>query len=358
MEKAYDLWGKGISGSHHVWGKVELDQMGKINMIVFPHQKYKWVNKVGDLFGISNLDQQVRILFQLKSFDILYAPYSLANLRFLLFLRFLGLFRKPIVVTIHQPFANAYQNNRFMKSIYRWILRQYQAAIFLSKPLMHKIISNLKIKEESYITKFTTSQWGPDISYFEKYCLTRIPFEECEFFISAGHTDRDFDLLIEAFRGLPYKLKIFCKPTSIPKMDELPPNVEVNWEVTYSKDLIPYYQKSIAILIPLIYPAEKEGCQGMTSIQDVLTFGKPTIITKNPCLNVDVEEEGFGFMVDMHDVKGWKEKLEILATKPDVWEKMSLNSAHVFKNKVNSLIFASQLQEVLIDVYNKHVSQS
>ena len=39
MERAYSLWEKGISGSHHVWGKVELDQRGKVAMTVFPHEK-------------------------------------------------------------------------------------------------------------------------------------------------------------------------------------------------------------------------------------------------------------------------------------------------------------------------------
>jgi glycosyltransferase involved in cell wall biosynthesis len=218
---------------------------------------------------------------------------------------------------------------------------------------MDKLIANLDIKEEVYRNRFTSTQWGPDITYYEKYCLNRLPFEQCEFFISAGHTDRDFDLLIEAFRGLPYKLKIFCTPDSIPLSKEIPSNVELNWEITFSKDLIPFYQKSIAILIPLKYPAEKEGCQGMTSLQDVLTFGKPTIITKNPCLNIDVEKEGLGYMVNMHDVTGWKEKVEILATNPEVWENMSRSSAQVFKSKVNSVIFADHLGEVLTSVYNK-----
>jgi hypothetical protein len=102
MEKAYDLWRRGISGSHHVWGKVELDQNKKINMIIFPHEKYKWINKIGRFLGIKHLDQQVRMLFCLDSFDILYAPYSLSNLRFILILRALGLFKKILSLNFCQ----------------------------------------------------------------------------------------------------------------------------------------------------------------------------------------------------------------------------------------------------------------
>lgn len=358
MEKAYDLWDRGISGSHHVWGKVELDQSSDINMIIFPHERHRWINNIGKFFGIKHLDQQLRMLFCLDSFDILYAPYSLSNLKLILILKSLGIFKKPIVVTIHQPIIIAHQKRSIVKAVSKWILKQYDYSIFLSKPLMDKLIANLNIKEEIYKNRFTTTQWGPDFSYYEKYCLTRIPFNECEYFISAGHTDRDFELLIEAFKGLPYKLKIFCTPDSIPRFTEIPPNVELNWEITFSKDLIPFYQKSIAILIPLIYRAEKEGCQGMTSIQDVLTFGKPTIITNNPCLNIDVEEEGNGFKVDMHDVEGWRDKLEILATDCEIWENMSLSSTQLFKNKVNSVIFADHLSEVFTGVYNDCLLES
>jgi glycosyltransferase involved in cell wall biosynthesis len=351
MERAYSLWEKGLSGSHHVWGKVELDKSGKVDMTVFPHEKYKFFNKIGKFFGIGHLDQQIRILFNLRHFDILYSPYSKSNTKLLLFLKVLGLFRKPIVVTIHQPFWFGKNDSRLVRLYSRLYILNYSASIFLSEPLLEKSIRLLKIPEKAYKNKFSLSQWGPDMSYYERYCLKRKSFEECDIFISAGHTDRDFETLIEAFRGLDYKLKIFCTPTSIPNTVDIPPNVEVNWEVTLSYDLIPYYQQSIAILIPLKYPLYKEGCQGMTSLQDVVSFGKPLIMTRNPCLNLDVEKEGIGYCVDMYDVKGWKEKLKLLKENKDIWLEMSNNSQLTFKEKFNSKIFASHLEDVLLSVY-------
>lgn len=351
MERAYSLWEKGLSGSHHVWGKVELDQRGKVDMTVFPHEKHPFLNKLGKIFGIGHLDQQVRILFNLRKFDILYSPYSKSNTKLLLFLKALGLFRKPIVVTIHQPFWRGRNENKFFRSYSRFYILNYTASIFLSEPLLDKTIKLLKIPEKDYKNKFSLAQWGPDITYYERYCLKRKSFEECDFFISAGHTDRDFETLIEAFRGLDYKLKIFCTPNSIPKTVDIPPNVEVNWEVTLSFDLIPYYQRSIAILIPLKYPMSKEGCQGMTSLQDVVSFGKPLIMTRNPCLNLDVEKEGIGYCVDMYDINGWKEKLKILKENKEIWLEMSNNSQSTFKDKFNSDIFAAQLENVLLSVY-------
>src|SRR5690606_8087313 len=110
MENAYALWQKGVSGSQHVWGKVELDQEGEIEVIFLKHQKYGFLNKIGKIIKINHLDQQIRILGNLKKFDILYAPYSSANTRLLVMLKWIGLFKKPIVVTIHQPIFNSNNN--------------------------------------------------------------------------------------------------------------------------------------------------------------------------------------------------------------------------------------------------------
>jgi glycosyltransferase involved in cell wall biosynthesis len=190
------------------------------------------------------------------------------------------------------------------------------------------------------------------MDFFEKYCMQTVPFDDCSYFISAGHTARDFETLIEAFRGLDYKLKIFCTLNSIPNVKDLPDNVDLSWNATYY-DLVAWYKKSIAILIPLKYPKKQEGCQGMTSLQDVVTFGKPVIMTKNPTLNLDVEKEGFGFYVDMYDVEGWREKLTLLHNNEELWNKMSGKSSYVFKHKFNSRIFSDHLESVLEKVYHE-----
>nr|WP_291372810.1 glycosyltransferase [Cyclobacterium sp.] len=353
MENAYSLWEKGLSGSHHVWGKVELDKKGKVDMRIFPHEKYPLLNKIGEFFGIGHLDQQIRLLRNLKKFDILYSPYSSSNTKFLVLLKFLGLFKKPIVVTIHQPFWQGKNENPLYRFLSRLYILSYDACIFLSEPLMKKTVSLLNISEKDANNKFSLTQWGPDITYLDKFNPSHLPFESCDYFISAGHTDRDFETLIEAFRGLEYKLWIFCTPESIPKTTDIPPNVRVNSVVTRSYDLIPYYQKSIAILIPLKYPEHKEGCQGMTSLQDVVSFSKPAIMTRNPCLNLDIEKEGIGKYVDMYDVQGWKKQLTFFASNKASWEKMSENSRLLFETKFNSEIFASHLEKVLLATFQE-----
>ncbi len=131
---------------------------------------------------------------------------------------------------------------------------------------------------------------------------------------------------------------------------DLPDNVYLNWEITKSVDLVEEYKNSIAILIPLKYPKYKEGCQGMTSLQDVVVNRKPTIMTKNFALNLDVEEEGFGISVPMYDIHAWKDALTYVHDNREVWEKMCKTSDTVFRQKYNSKIFGDHLEKVLLEV--------
>lgn len=347
MENAYTLWQKGTSGSHHVWGKVELDKRGKVEMVLFQHEKYKYLNKLGKLIGIKHLDQQIRILGSLDEFDVLYAPYSLSNTKFLLILKFLGIFKKPIVVAIHQPFLFARSPQRWKRQFSKKILLLFDFCIFLSKPLMEDIVDALEIPKEIVDKKFSTANWGPDLYFYNKFKID-IPLEDCSYVISAGHTARDYDTVIEAFRHINFKLKIFCTKDSVPNSMNLPPNVEINTDFIPYIELLEHYVHARLILIPLMYPKEKEGCQGMTGIQDVIAFNKPAVMTRNPYLNLDIESEGFGVYVEKGDVSGWVSAINSLLFDFAKLKEMQKSAYHVFQTKMNSEIFASSLEEVLL----------
>lgn len=347
MEKAYALWENGTSGSHHLWGKVELDRRGNVEIILFKHEKYKFLNKFGNFIGITHLDQQVRILGYLKHFDVLYAPYSLSNTKLLVFLKLIGLFRKRIVVTIHQPFLFSRSSNKWKRLFTKLILLQYNASIFLSKPLMEDTVNSLQISNEKVAEKFSTANWGPDLEFYKNFNIN-IPFEDCSYIISAGHTDRDYDTIIEAFRHIEFKLKIFCTKNSVPSLKNLPPNVEISTDFIPYIELLEHYVHAKMVLIPLIYPKEKEGCQGMTGIQDVIAFNKPVVMTRNPFLNLNIEDEGFGVYVEKRDVMGWVHVIKALLNDSARLHAMQKSSQDVFLNKMNAEIFASSLENVLM----------
>lgn len=353
MVNAYDLWKKGLSGSHHVWGKVELEKNDNIKVILFEQVKYKFLNSIGKLFRIKNLDQQIRVLFYTQSFDILYAPYSTANTRFLLLLKAIGLFKKPIVAAVHQPFLGTNSNNKWERKLAKFLLLQFDKTIFLSENLLLETVNRLEIPDQVADEKFTTAQWGPDTQFYNKLDLN-IHLEACEYAISAGHTDRDYETLINAFKDIDFKLKIFCTPRSTPKNVKIPPNVEIHTTFIPYIELLQHYLKARMILIPMKYPRSKEGCQGMTSIQDAVALGKPTIITRNPSLNLDVEMEGFGKTVRMESVSDWVSTVNSLIHDLDALREMQIKSKFVLDNKFNAEGYAGKLEEVLFSVYMKN----
>ena len=116
------------------------------------------------------------------------------------------------------------------------------------------------------------------------------------------------------------------------------------------EELLKFYKESIAILIPLKYPDSQEGCQGMTSLQDVVALGKPTVITKNPMINIDAAKEGFGITVGKGDVNGWVEAVELLAKDKRMFRKMSDQANRVYLQKFNSELFAEKLEKAVLKI--------
>lgn len=348
MENAYALWEQGKSGSHHVWGKVELEARGNVEVEIFQHEKYPFLNRIGNFFKIQHLDQQLRILTYGKHFDILYAPYSWSNTRLLTVLKWVGLYRKPILVTIHQPFMKMNSSNSFFRWLSKKFLFQYDGIIFLSEKLKEHTIEALNIKDKHDLAKIDTAQWGPDTKYYDKVVSNKE--DSLTYFISAGHTARDYVTLIEAFKKMEHQLRIFCTPNSKPPVKELPANVTINASFIPYEELLKYYKESIAILIPLKYPDSKEGCQGMTSLQDVVALGKPTVITENPMINIDAAKEGFGITVGKGDVNGWVDAIELLAKDKNRFRQMSEQARRVYLQKFNSELFAEKLERAVFKI--------
>jgi len=348
MENAYQLWEKGKSGSQHVWGKIELEERGNVEVKIFKHEKYSLLNRIGNLLQIKHLEQQLRILTYGKYYDILYAPYSLTNTRLLILLKLVGLYRKPILVTIHQPFMRMNSTNWFYKWFSKKFLLQYDGIIFLSEKLKDITIKALKITDPYVLAKIDTAQWGPDTKFYDKVKTK----EEVtlSYFISAGHTARDYVTLIEAFKKMDHQLRIFCTPSSRPLVKDLPANVTINSTVISYAELLKFYKESIAILIPLKYPDREEGCQGMTSLQDVVALGKPTVITHNPILNLDVEEEGFGLTVGKGDINGWIEAVELIANDKGRFLQMSKQASRVYHEKFNAELYADKLEKAVFKI--------
>ncbi|RZS96983.1 glycosyltransferase [Cecembia calidifontis] len=317
MDSYYNDWEKGITPGQQLWGKTEIDKMDGIEMIVMSHEENKFLKKLGNLFLIQHLDLQLRALKYSKEIDAYYSPFGTAATKLLLILRVLGFLKTPIVVMVHYPLLGMDSSNKFKLWLGKKLLKGYDRVVFLSRKLKQDALNAFKIGEEECKNWLLTIDWGSETSYYKKFINEE---EEENYAVSNGQTDRDFDTLIEAFRGLDLRLKIFAKADYKPKTNEIPSNVEIFTHWINNNDLCRIYNKAKIVLV--CFKMTKSSTLGLTSLFDSMSMGKAVIITENPYIDIDVEKEGVGFIVKEGDVETWKDKINILLKDPNLRKEM------------------------------------
>lgn len=350
MDVAHAEWERGECPSQHLWGTVELEKNGTIELVILKHQKYKSLDKIGSFFKISHLDQQVRVLLMIRKIDIIYAPYATSNTKLFLLFKLLRIISTPIVIAVHQPMFGFDSGNRLKKLIARKLIPVYDALIFLSNELKKEYIQQLSIPEAIAEKNFFDAEWGADSAFYKKYIVEGQALKE-NFAICAGRTDRDFEVIIEAFREIPFRLKIYCDNESVPQGKDLPKNIEVYPEGISYVDLLREYNEARIILIPL--KKHRGGTQGLTSLIDVYAMGKPVIMTYNKSINIDIEAEGIGYWAEQNNILDWRGKINKIFNDENVFKSMCSNSQRIFREKCNTGIFAGILGEVFTTVYNR-----
>lgn len=128
--------------------------------------------------------------------------------------------------------------------------------------------------------------WGADEEFYN-----RVAKSDNGFFVSTGKEQRDFDILIEAFKrtGAPLKI-ITCKSHAGNNFEKLPeickeiPNIEVVITEN-SGDVYPQMINAMANAKALVCPLLQNKlnyCVGLSTIVDAEGLRKPLIITRNP----------------------------------------------------------------------------
>jgi glycosyltransferase involved in cell wall biosynthesis len=351
MDNAYKLWQQGLYPGHHLWGILELQKKEGFECIILPHQKYKFLNKLGKYLNIQFLDQQIRALWLLRKCDAIYAPYAAENTKLIVILKLLGLVKKQVVIVVHQPLFGFNSKNKIKNYIVKKLSLQYDSIIFLSERLRSDLIDTLNVSKEISDRKFKHLNWGPEEIFYKNYSIPKNP-EETKFVISAGHTSRDYDTLIDAFRVINFPLKIYCTPASIPKTKVIPSNVEIianDKHISYF-DLLKEYNNARILLIPVTV---NPGTQGLTSLLDVLAMGKPVIMTENSNIDLDIDEEGIGKTVRQGNVDDWVNTLNLLLNDFNLLKQMGQKSLELMHEKFNMALYTDGLAKIFLDNYTR-----
>ncbi|MCI6840478.1 MAG: hypothetical protein MR900_11450 [Prevotella sp.] len=260
----YRYYREGINPSHWLYGAVEMEKDG--NEVVWEDESRALLNDIRlvwkhlpDLVFIPNLNLRSHLL--------------------LLLITAFGLSRTPIYAFLHhEPKVKC----GWKSVLYRLLLSAPRHLFFLSTKTMEETVKAGLVAKD----KCSVPGWGPDIGFYGK-----VPKSSGKWFVSTGKENRDFDMLIEAFRRTGAPLMIMTARSHAgndysdlqEKCRDIP-NIRVVITEN-SGNVYPQMLEAMANARALVCPLRKDKlnyCVGLSTIADAIGLHKPLIITRNP----------------------------------------------------------------------------
>lgn len=253
-----------------------------------------------------------RVLRLGKNIDAVFATHY-QGIELLVFLRAVRLFRKPIVLWMHQPIRRS--NSPIRRLITRLFYRGADEMLFFSQ----KIIDDSSKADMTSPRKFHLGYWGADLDF---YCRLAATKPQRKGFISSGKEMRDMPTLFNAFAQTDYKLDAY-----------LPSNGGgVNY-IRQLKDTKATGNIDIHLDSLLTYPqiaseVNKHACVcvccqdtnytvGLTTVVEAMALGIPILSSRNPQFPFDIDKEGIGITIPYYDVDGWVRAINYIGSHPD-----------------------------------------
>ncbi len=282
---------------------------------------------------MGDAQKQWHAIIHYREYDLLYAPCQ-TQVQLLGYLRSFGLFRKPIVVLAHHPILKG-KMEFFRKAQLKW---QTQGVDFM--PSLSAVVSS----EINRLSEGSSEvmPWGPDLEFY------KTSSEGGSGCITAGRTNRDILTFGTAATAAKCEAKIICLQDQLsPEFAHFGKNVSTlafprtNW-MPY-RELIAHIAASSVVAIPLL---EQPWLAGLSSLADALGAGKPIIMTRNRCIDLDIEKEKIGIWVDPGDVKGWTAALEWFDSHPEEARSMGARAREIAKERCNSRLFGQRMMKI------------
>lgn len=343
MRHAYDLWARGVSQSHHLWGGAELAAAGFTVVYDDTAGSKARFERIWRLFGLTrNVRLQILQWFKHGRVDLVYAPtYSMA--RCFGILKVLGLFRPRIVAIAHFPLKS--------NIVDRIALRGISRLLYLSRLAQRSIEENFPATR----VKGAYIGWAPDLDFYDRFVMGRkdapdhqVP-ENGILLVSAGKDHRDYETLVGGAAKAKgnFRLEIIG-----PHLERFIPDERVrvisspnSGNPLSFEELMARYMEAEAILIPL-HHMERVG--GLTSLLDALALSKPVLCTRNPGIDIDIESIGCGCWLDPGDVDGWARAIDDIVANPDYAREMGVKGRRFAEQYLSLRRFGSILEEAVV----------
>ena len=156
------------------------------------------------------------------------------------------------------------------------------------------------------------------VNDFSKEVDCRIP-PQCDFVLSLGRSNRDWDYLIDAFKTMPYNLKIICDELH---KDSVPNNIEILNNV-WGHESYEYIYNCKCMVIPI---DDGRIASGDTVLLQAMSFSKPIIITRPSCLADDYVKDGYNGIVVNKTCEELAEAIERLFNDNSLYCELATNA--------------------------------
>lgn len=336
IQYIYGEWEKGKFPGHFLYGATHLKDYG-IDMIMHRHK---------DIGGrlLSALYVLIEILKHYRSIDAVYATHY-KYLELVIFLRALGLFRKPIVIWHHQPIITP--KKRWREWLGRLFYRGIDDMFFFSQKLYDDSLKSKKARPE----RMHVGHWGADLDFYDSIMRDN-PVAEHKGFISTGRERRDMKTLVEAFNKTGAPLDIYLNKSNCgidyEKMFRemhVDSNVRVHFMSGYQQaNLTTKVYNSACVVICCL---ETKYTVGLTTVVEALALGLPIICSRNPQIPVDFDKEGCGISVAYYDEEGWEKAIRFIQEHPDEARRMGEKSRKLAEDVFNDRHCAEDVASVL-----------
>lgn len=281
-----------------------------------------------------------------EHFDVLYGT-SFRGLELLVFLRALGLYRKPIAVWHHTSVVTS--SNKMVNLISRFFYKGFDELFFFNTKLIELSVQTGKIKRENA----HLIHWGPDLAYYDH--VKNLVCDQKNVFISTGRENRDFMTLVKAFEGESAGIELYVPKINIKNgyrellgdPERFPINIKLEYVTGLITDELAKRVAACAFVTICFKQPPYAYTLGLTTLVEAFALGKPVLSSFNPYWETAIDSEGIGISLPYGDVEAWKKAIRDLYANPEKAMAMGEKGRLLAETTYNLDIFTKELADIL-----------
>ena len=293
---------------------------------------------------LGNFHIEWSIIANRKKFDLIYCING--ELFLIPLLKKLGIIKLKLVILLYRipkktPFWKFHNLNHST-----CILGCYDGINCLTMSLEYDL--KKKLMNKNIFIRYIP--WATDNDIFKV-----VSRKTANYFFCGGKTNRDHQVLINAAKELPHVDFIIIKHWE--KDFPISKNIRIIDSKTVLTDkaidyetLRKYYENCLGVCIPLHFDPN-DTC-GYTELLEAMAMGKPVIMTKSGCLDIDLEEENIGLYVQPNDSIDWQNAIRKIINDQNMAKVMGYNAQELQKKKYTIVENRNQTIKFLNDILN------